>query len=203
MCKATELAMLFSQTPQGCADANGVPLQEAEDFHEGHHRLYAQYWAYTTWRIREARGEGIIKTPLGYPMHVHRGVKDSTLLNWPMQSTCAEILILATSRMVDEGLSILITVHDAVLIESSLEEIDAHVEIAKECWRWASEKVLKFRLDADAKVVRYPDRYTDEDGAEAWDQMIQFLEEIERKDEGDHKPVVAVLDTLVSSGEVY
>lgn len=116
-------------------------------------------------------------------MHVHRGVEDNTLLNWPMQAACAEILRLATTRMVDMGLSICITVHDAVLLEAPLEEIDEHVEIAKESWRWASEKVLRFRLDADAKIVRYPDRYTDQDGTEAWNQMVQFLEEIEKEDE--------------------
>jgi DNA polymerase I len=183
MCKAAELAMSYGQTPEGCADANNIALQVAEDFHEGHRRLYSQYWDYTTWRIKEARGDGTIRTPLGYSMHVHRGVEDNTLLNWPMQATCAEIMRLATSRMVDEGLSLCVTAHDACLLEACLEDIDQHVEIAKNCWRWASEKVLKFRLDADAKVARYPERYTDEDGAEAWNQMIQFLEEIEKKGE--------------------
>ena len=41
---------------------------------EGHRRLYSKYWEYTAWRIREARGEGFIKTPFGYSMHVHRTV---------------------------------------------------------------------------------------------------------------------------------
>lgn len=182
MCKAAELAMSYGQTPQGCADANNIPLRVAEDFHEGHRQLYFKYWEYTAWRIKEARGEGFIRTPLGYSMHVHRGVDDNTLLNWPMQATCAEIMRLATSRMVAEGLSICITVHDAVLLEASLDEIDQHVEIAKNCWRWASERILKFRLDADAKIVRYPDRYTDEDGTEAWNQLVQFLKEIEKKE---------------------
>lgn len=191
MCKAAELAMSYGQTPQGCADANNIPLQLAEDFHGGHRRLYPEYWEYTAWRIKEARGEGFIRTPFGYSMHVHRGVLDNTLLNWPMQATCAEIMRLATSRMVDAGLSICITVHDAVLLEASLEDIDQHVEIAKNCWRWASERVLKFQLDADAKIVRYPDRYTDEDGTEAWNQLVQFLEEIEQKEEPTANAITA------------
>jgi DNA polymerase-1 len=195
MCKAAELAMSYGQTPQGCADANNIPLQLAEDFHEGHRRLYSQYWEYTAWRIKEARGEGSIRTPFGYSMHVHRSVTDNTLLNWPMQATCAEIMRLATVRMVDQGLSICITVHDAVLLEASLQDIDQHVEIAKDCWRWASERVLKFRLDADAKIVRYPDRYTDEDGTEAWDQLLEFLEEIEKKDQQTASPSTVGAET--------
>jgi hypothetical protein len=80
-------------------------------------------------------------------------------------------------------LSICATVHDAVLLEASLEQIDRHVQIAKDCWCWASEKVLRFRLDADAKVVRSPDRYSDEEGSGVWNQLVQFLEEIEEQKE--------------------
>jgi DNA polymerase-1 len=183
LCKSAELAMMFGQTPQGCAEANNIGLDVAEEFHAGHRKLYHTYWSYTDWRIREARGAKRMSTPLGYYINVNRTVQDNTLLNWPMQATCAEIMRLATSRMVDEGLSICVTVHDAVLLEAPLEDIEQHVEIAKNCWRWASERVLKFRMDADAKIVRYPDQYTDEDGTEAWNQMVQFLEEIEKNDE--------------------
>ena len=128
-------------------------------------------------------------------MHVHRVVGDTTLLNWPAQATCAEIMRLATSRMVDAGLSICVTVHDAVLLEASVAEIDRQVEIAKECWRWASERVLKFRLDADAKIVRNPDRYMDADGADAWHQLIEILEEVENQAVQNATPPTSVSST--------
>jgi DNA polymerase I len=112
-------------------------------------------------------------------------------LNWPMQAACAELLRLATSRMVDEGLSICVTAHDAVLLEAALEDIERHVEIAKECWRWAAERLLTFRLDADAQIVRYPDRFTDEDGTELWNQLIEFLEEVERSKAAEAKKETA------------
>ena len=76
-----------------------------------------------------------------------------------MQAACAEIMRLAASFMVDEGLALCATVHDAVLIEASIEQIDADVEVAKRCWARASDIVLGgFALDADSKIVRLPRR---------------------------------------------
>ena len=97
-----------------------------------------------------------------------------------MQAACADIMRLAATFMVDEGLALCATVHDAVLIEAPIEQIDGDVEVAKQCWTRASEIVLGgFALDADAKVVRYPDVYHDEDGEEMWNRIGGVLEEIE------------------------
>jgi DNA polymerase I len=179
MCKAAELAMGYGQTPIGCAKANNIPEQAAEDYFIGHRDLYPDYWRYVFFRIHEARGEGIIRTPFGYSMQVHRHVKQNSLLNWPMQSTCAEIMRIAAARMLDEGLSICVTVHDAVLVEADAKDIDAHAEVAQECWRWASERVLGFKLDADVKVIREGERYEDDDGTDGWNQLMKWLQEVE------------------------
>jgi DNA polymerase-1 len=191
MCKAAELAMSYGQTPEGCAKANNISLQLAEDYHAGHRGLYADYWRYTDWRVHEARGEGFMCTPYGYRLQVHRGVTPNALLNWPMQSTCAEILRLASTRMLDEGLSICCTVHDAVLIQADDADIDAHTAIAQECWRWASERVLKFRLDSDAKIIRSGERYEDEDGTEKWNQLMGWLEEAENEERANERLAIA------------
>ena len=182
-CKSTELGQMYGQTPQGCAAANNIDIDLATEFQHGHRQLYHKYWSYTSWRIREARGSGIIRTPLGYSMNVNRTVENNTLLNWSCQATCAEIMRLATSRMVDEGLSICITVHDAVLIEADEAEIAAHTEIAKECWRWASEKVLGFRMESDCKIIRSGERYEDDDGQEQWNKIMKLLIQAEAEAE--------------------
>jgi hypothetical protein len=67
-----------------------------------------------------------------------------------------------------------------VLIEADDAEIEQHVEIAKECWRWASERVLKFRMEADSKIVRAGQQYVDdEDGQAAWERLMELLQEVE------------------------
>jgi hypothetical protein len=69
-----------------------------------------------------------------------------------------------------------VTVHDAVLIEAPVGQIDADAEAAKRCWAQASEIVLGgSALDADSKVVRYPDVCHDEDGEEMWNRLLGVL----------------------------
>ena len=71
--------------------------------------------------------------------------------------------------------------HDATLIETPIGQITVDVEIAKRCWKRASEIVLGgFALDSDCKIVRYPDIYHDDDGEEMWMRLLQTLDELER-----------------------
>jgi hypothetical protein len=36
------------------------------------------------------------------------------------------------------------------------------------------------KLDADAKIIRYPDVYHDEDGEQMWERLMGFLDDLER-----------------------
>ena len=59
--------------------------------------------------------------------------------------------------------------HDAILIEAPLGELDETVEKAQEAMADASAAVLDgLRLRSEAKIIRYPDRYTDERGEKMW-----------------------------------
>jgi hypothetical protein len=56
-------------------------------------------------------------------------------------------------------------VHDAILVEAPLGEIEEHVAELQACMREASRIVLGgLELGSDAKVVRWPDRYADKRG---------------------------------------
>ena len=67
--------------------------------------------------------------------------------------------------------------HDALVIESSIEQIDEDVAITRECMRRASWIVLnsEHELRTDATVVKYPDRYTDKRGVEMFGEVIRLL----------------------------
>ena len=68
--------------------------------------------------------------------------------------------------------------HDALLIEAPLDELDATVEAAQELMARASEVVLNgFRLRSDAKLVQSPDRYMDERGKDMWAKVMGLIDE--------------------------
>ena len=95
-----------------------------------------------------------------------------------MQANGAEMLRLACILMVDMGLRVCAPVHDAVLIEASLESIDEAVLQAKQSMATASLAVLpNLELRSDVKIVRYPERYMDPRGLDMWNLVMSLLNE--------------------------
>lgn len=96
-----------------------------------------------------------------------------------MQANGAEMLRLACCLLTESGVRVCAPVHDAVLIEAPVEELDDAVERTKSAMVEASVIVLDgFRLNSDVEVFRYPDRYMDERGAEMWATVMRLLDEV-------------------------
>ena len=95
-----------------------------------------------------------------------------------MQANGAEMLRIACIFLSDADIRVCAPVHDAVLIEAPLAELDATIERAQALMRKASAIVLDgFELGSDAKVVRYPDRYMDERGLTMWNKVMNLIGE--------------------------
>jgi hypothetical protein len=70
---------------------------------------------------------------------------------------------------------LLAPIHDAVLIEAPLNEIEGHVKICQAAMAKAARFILGgFELGSDAKVVKFPDRYMDKRGQGMWEKMCQL-----------------------------
>ena len=81
-----------------------------------------------------------------------------------------------------------------MLIESSLERIDADVALMREIMRRASRVVLGegFELRTGVDVVRYPDSFSDVRGVEMWAEVLTLLEQYQRqKTEADRVAAIA------------
>jgi DNA polymerase-1 len=120
----------------------------------------------------------------GWRRPVSENARSNSLMNFPIQAGCAEILRLATGYMLDAGIAICACVHDAVLIEAPLGEIDEAAATCQECWRRASGEYLGgFELGADAKIMRYPDRWEEEpEDVALWARIQRLLDEIEAEE---------------------
>ena len=96
-----------------------------------------------------------------------------------MQANGAEMLRIACILMTEAGIRVCAPVHDAVLIEAPLEELEARVQQAQDLMIEASRQVLGgFTLTTDADIYRYPERYRDEErGGAFWDKVMGLLPE--------------------------
>ena len=190
-CKICFLAVLYGRGDKSVARALKIPLVEAQDILAHHHEYYPTYWKWTEEATIFAPQRGRIFTPMGWSMKIDssmEGVKKAsgkihsnyrTLLNWPIQSTGGDMLRLAVATATEAGLRICCPVHDALLLASSIEKIEEDTQKLRDIMAKASNLTLGgvITCRTEAKIVRYPDRYQDDDGVEMWNKVMQWMEE--------------------------
>ncbi len=159
----------------------GVPLWQAERIIASHKRTYATYWAWVDAQIERAHREGYISTNFGWTLAIGPDTSRNTLLNFPQQAGCAEILRLACILAVERGLGSMLCAphHDALYLECNEADAEGIAAELEACFRDAAETVLSGRvqLRLETGIVHYPDHYRDDDGKEIWEMVVKFLEQ--------------------------
>ena len=116
----------------------------------------------------------------GWQIHTRDQLNDRSLRNFPMQANGAEMLRIACILLTEEGIRVCAPIHDALLIEAPLDELDQAIATTKSLMLEASRIVLDgFELGSDVKVVRDPDRYMDKRGVVMWDKVMGLIGEAE------------------------
>ena len=93
-----------------------------------------------------------------------------------MQANGAEMLRLACCLGIEQGLEVCAPIHDAILICSPLDRLEADVERMRAAMAEASRVVLNgFEVRTEAKLVRYPDHYSDPRGERMWQEILSLL----------------------------
>jgi hypothetical protein len=100
-----------------------------------------------------------------------------------MQANGAEMLRLACCLATEEGIAVCAPLHDAILIEAPVGEIDHVVARAQRAMAEASRLVLGgLELRSEATIIRYPERYADTRGRKMWDTVQALLAELQLTD---------------------
>ncbi|MDP6590253.1 MAG: DNA polymerase [Alphaproteobacteria bacterium] len=158
--KTCVLAVQYQMSAQGLSRRLEVPLHEARELLDQHRRLYRRYWEW----IERVSDHAFLNTEMsacfGWRLNVSAETKPRTVANFQMQSNGAEMLRLAVIFGREEGIKICATIHDAVLIEAPLDELEAQTAAMQSCMAEASSLVLDgFELGSDAEYTRYPDAF--------------------------------------------
>jgi hypothetical protein len=190
-CKRTMLGIGYGMGEDSLTDylgtgPDGKPYTRlfARSMLQTHKRTFSRFWEWTQDNILTAQARGCMSTRMGWTMNVRGDPDDGdrvnvrTLQNFPMQSNCAEILRLATCLGTENGIEVCAPVHDAVLLCAPLDRLDEDVAKMQSYFREASRAILPgdFEFKSDAKIVRWPDRYMDEDrGAGMWNTVMGHI----------------------------
>jgi DNA polymerase I-like protein with 3'-5' exonuclease and polymerase domains len=166
----------------------GVSELEAHELLQHHRGLLSQYWRWSDDWLHYSLNSGMMRTVFSWQCAT--GItefSERAIRNWPIQSNCADLFRLAYVWGTRHGLTLIAPVHDAILLESTDEQIETDVELMREIMRRASRVILNptangtFELRTDVKIIRYPDRFTDSRGTELWETVLKLLAERREK----------------------
>lgn len=157
--KQCALAVQYGMGAAALATRIGRPPSDARELLDLHRRTYPVFWRWSDAAVDYAVLNSFLPTVFGWTIHVEGNVNPRSLRNFPMQANGAEMLRLASSMATELGIRVCAPVHDALLIEAPLDELDETVAKTQELMAEASRVVLDgFELRSEAKVIRYPDR---------------------------------------------
>jgi hypothetical protein len=98
------------------------------------------------------------------------------------------MLRLACCLITERDIELLAPVHDAVMVCAPLERLEHDIAATQAAMAEASRIVLSgFELRSEAKVVRYPNRYSDARGAKMWETVNRILIEAESRKGSDER----------------
>jgi len=177
--KACVLAVQYGMGEDSLARRIQRTTPYARELLSLHRRTYARFWQWSDGVSDYAMAYRKLWTVFGWQLSLAGTVNDRSVRNWPMQSNGSEMLRLACTLATERGISVVAPVHDAVLIEAPLDQLDERVLAMQETMREASMAVLGgFELRSDVKRIDAPDRFNDPRGDVMWGVVNELLDEI-------------------------
>lgn len=175
--KACSLAVQYGMGPESLAKRIGQPVIVAKDLLRLHQNTYKTFWLWSNAVVDHAMLLGKLWTVFGWTIRTGSNTNPRSFRNFPMQGNGAEMLRLACCFAVERGIKVCAPVHDALLVEARLIDLDDMVAETKAAMSDASAAVLGgFRLRSDVKLISYPDRYMDDRGALMWATIQDILD---------------------------
>ena len=178
-CKACVLATQYGMGSEALALRLKQPLLRAKQLLKAHRHVYKQFWNWSDQYYNRAVNANKTCTVFGWSLRVKPDVNPRSLRNFPMQANSAEMLRIACILIAKENIKICAPIHDAILIESKLEDIDRDVQIAQSRMKEASGIILDgFELSSEAEIYRYPQRFLNESSEEFWYKVMSIKEHL-------------------------
>ena len=117
--KTVVLGIQYGLGPRSLATRTGVSLFEASEILARLRARFRTFEAYAQSTIDHAGLRLEVSTPFGWRMKCPSGINPRTVRNFPIQSTGAEILHVASMLAERRGLEIIAPIHDAFISEAT------------------------------------------------------------------------------------
>lgn len=168
--KAVVFGIIYGISGFGLGENLHISRKEAEDYIEKFHTLFPEVKVYTDKKVKEAKNNGEVTTLFGRrrkidevnnPNYLIRQMGERMAMNTPIQGTSADIMKIAMinvyNRFKKENITskILLQVHDEIIIDCKLSELDKIKEIVKEEMESACKLDVPLKVEIDTGLNWY------------------------------------------------
>ncbi|HEX8815102.1 MAG TPA: DNA polymerase, partial [Terriglobales bacterium] len=177
--KTAKLAIQYGVGGETLRKYLGVPLWKAQHIINSHKQAYAVYWQWVDDQARLAEERLFVETDFGWRQSIEH-MSFNSILNFPQQAGCAELLRCACILLVDAGWGYALAAphHDAVYLHVESERAEECKTAVKDAFIEAGHIIMRlpeFPLRVDAEVIYHPNHYEDADGTEIWGIVCEYF----------------------------
>jgi len=181
LCKQCVLGVGYGMQAESLSYKIQRPPAYAQEMIDRHMRAYPDYRRNAQATVNYAQLHGSLETAFGWKLQVTPWTKTTTLQNFMVQATGAEILRIAIILAVEAGVTICAPVHDCLVIEAPTEHIADAIARTRAAMEEASHLLIGATLRIDVKDFHSPDRYREKKGAAMWNMVWDSILEIDPK----------------------
>ncbi len=163
--KAVNFGIVYGLSPFGLAQQLGIEQKEAKRFIDAYFARYVGVRGFIDRTLEQARRDGFVRNLFGRKRPIPdlasknpnlRGFAERTAVNTPLQGTAADLIKVAMLRLEAElrgrGLAarMLLQVHDELVLEAPVAEVESVKALVKECMEGACELSVPLEVEVSA-----------------------------------------------------
>ena len=152
MVKPISLGSNYGMSKYGAAAQSGKSLAWAATTLASHRHAYPVFTQWQQNMTAQALFDERIASVFGWPMAVHAGTKQRTLLNYPAQANGGECMRVAAIAAYEAGIRIAAPAHDAFWIIAPLSELTDTIIAMKEIMIAAGRAVAGIDIPVDVSA---------------------------------------------------
>ena len=172
--KTVCLQLQYGSGTQAIADRLRCTYEEADLFVSMHKRIFSKFWQWSNDVVNHALASWKLETKFGWQYQLEFGAEPrgplqeegfslNTLRNWPCQSAGCEMLRLALMYASEEGLEVVATVHDCLIIHAPIKSAEIADKLLIHCMDRASKDIIGVKCRTELKKYDHPMKFEPKD----------------------------------------
>jgi DNA polymerase-1 len=148
--KNMDFGVAYGQSADTFQEKHDIPVNEGRKFIDWWFRTFPEVKQWRQSTAREVLSNGYIQSPFGSKRRFHlitfenKGSVIREAINYRPQNIAAIFTLLAASILVEQGLPVILSVHDSIVLDSPETDLHDHARIVKEVMENAPKEFLNW-----------------------------------------------------------